>query len=68
VLVRFGHVADAYRDGKRFIVRVDEKLTCVSGTRIGDSRLRRIVLTGWRDFSKLGVAKPILNQAENFPR
>jgi hypothetical protein len=26
--------------------------------------LRRIGLTGWRDFAKLGVAKPILNQAE----
>jgi hypothetical protein len=30
--------------------------------------LRRIGLTRWRVFSKLGVAKPILNQAENFPR
>jgi hypothetical protein len=35
---------------------------------IGDSRLRRFGLTDWRVFSKLGVAKPILNQAENFPR
>ena len=44
-------IADAHRDdGKRFIVRADEKLTAFCGTRIGDSRLRRIGLTGWRDF------------------
>jgi len=32
--------------GKRFVVDADGKLTRVCGTRIGDSRLRRIGLTG----------------------
>src|SRR4029453_17129032 len=51
-------VADAHRDdGKRFVVRVDEKLTRVSGIGIGDSRLRRIGLTGWRDFFQTRVVK-----------
>jgi hypothetical protein len=32
-------VADAHRDdGRRFVVRADEKQTGFSGTRIGDSR------------------------------
>jgi hypothetical protein len=40
-------IADAHRDdGKRFIVRADEKLTAFFGTRIGDSRLRQLCLTG----------------------
>jgi hypothetical protein len=39
-------IADAHRDnGKRFVVRADEKLNRVSGTRIGDSHLRQIALT-----------------------
>jgi hypothetical protein len=43
-------IADAHRDyGKRFVVRADEKLTAFM-ERIGDSRLRRIGLTGSQDF------------------
>ena len=30
-------IVDAHRDGKRFVVRADEKLTAFSGTRIGDA-------------------------------
>jgi hypothetical protein len=46
-------VADAHRgDGKRFVVRADEKLTAFSGTQICDLRLRRFYLTGRRDFFK----------------
>jgi len=42
--------ADAHRDdGKRFVVRADEKLNCFSGTRIGGAGLRTIVLTSRRD-------------------
>jgi hypothetical protein len=53
-------IADAHRgDGKRFVVDGDEKLNCVSGTRIGDSRSRRFHLTSREIFSKLGVAKRI---------
>jgi len=43
-------IADAHGYGKRFVVRAEEKLTAFS--RIGDSRSRRIGLTGWRDFSQ----------------
>jgi hypothetical protein len=32
-------IVDTHRDGKRFVVRADEKLTGVSGTGIGDSCL-----------------------------
>ena len=34
---------------KAFVVLEDEKLTCVSGTRIGDARLRQVVLTSRRN-------------------
>jgi hypothetical protein len=44
------------------------KLQSLSKARWVWGRVWRILLTGWRVFSKLGVAKPILNQAENFPR
>jgi hypothetical protein len=53
-------VADAHRDdGNRFVVRADEKLTGVSGTGIGDSRLWRLCLTSRWDSFKLCVAKRI---------
>jgi hypothetical protein len=46
-------IADAHRgDGKRFVVRADEKLNGFSGTRICDLRLRRIASTSWRDSSE----------------
>jgi len=34
------YVADAHRDGKRFVVRADEKLNRVCGTRFGGSERR----------------------------
>jgi hypothetical protein len=49
-------------------VRAGEKLTAVLELESAIRACREFVLAGWRDFSKLGVAKPILNQAENFPR
>jgi len=53
--VHYSFVADVYRDdGKRFVVRADEKLTAFYG-----NLKRRIGLTRRRDFSKLGVAKRI---------
>ncbi|PYJ92864.1 MAG: hypothetical protein DME62_11035 [Verrucomicrobia bacterium] len=46
-------VADAHRgDGKRFLVRADEKLKAFVETRSGDPRLQRIVLTNWCNFSQ----------------
>ena len=48
-------IADAHRDdGKRFVVRADEKLT---GLWNWNRRfaLEAIVLTSWRDFPKLGI-------------
>jgi hypothetical protein len=39
-------ITDAHRDdGKRFVVRADEKLTAFLELEIGDSRLPRIGLT-----------------------
>ena len=49
-------IADAHRDdGKRFIVRADEKLTAFVELEVGDSRWWRIVLTGRRRFITLGA-------------
>ena len=42
-----------------FVVRADEKLTAFLELETSDSRLLRIGLTRWRDFSKLGVATRI---------
>ena len=54
-------IADAHRDdGKRFVVHADEKLTAFIGTRICDSRERRIALTSSQDFLQTRVAKRIL--------
>jgi len=53
-------IADAHRgDGKRFVVRTDEKLTAFMELESANSGLRGIVLTAHRDFSKLGVAKRV---------
>jgi hypothetical protein len=48
-------------------VRADQKLPALIEL---ESAVRacQIALTGWGDFSKLGVATRILNQAEDFPR
>jgi NAD(P)H-nitrite reductase large subunit len=44
-------IVDAHRDnGKRCVVRADEILNCVFGTRSRDSRLGRIILTNWHNF------------------
>jgi len=49
-------IADAHRDhGKRFIVHAGEKLSAFLELECY-LWLRQIVLTGWRVFSKLGVA------------
>jgi hypothetical protein len=45
-------------------VRFDKKLRVYRG--IGDLHLRRIGLTGWRRFAKLGVTQADLNQARTF--
>ena len=45
-------IVDAHRDGKRFVVHADEKLTAFLGLEAGDLRLRLIVSTSWRDFSE----------------
>jgi len=45
-------IADAHRDdGKRFVVRADEKLTAFMELE-SVIRLRRIASTSWRDFSQ----------------
>jgi hypothetical protein len=55
-----GSVADAHRDdGKRFIVRADEKLTAFVELEAAIRQLPGACLTTGRDFSKLGVAKRI---------
>jgi hypothetical protein len=44
-------IADAHRDnGKRYVVRADEKLTAFLELESTIPRLRRIGLTGWQDF------------------
>jgi hypothetical protein len=44
-------IVDAHRgNGKRFVVRAEEKLDSVFGAGICSSGLRQIDLTGWRDF------------------
>jgi hypothetical protein len=53
-------IADAHRDdGKRFVVHADEKLTAFIELELAIRACGRIVLTGCRGFSKLGVAKRI---------
>jgi hypothetical protein len=53
-------IADAHRgDGKRFVVRADEKLTAFVELEFAIRAGRRIGLTDRRDFSKLGVVKRI---------
>jgi hypothetical protein len=42
-------VAAGREDAGRFIVNSDQELPAFSRTRIVDSCLRRIALTGWRD-------------------
>ena len=45
-------IADAHRDdGKRFVVRADEKLTAFLELGSGNSRFRRIVLDAQAGFS-----------------
>ena len=47
--------ADAHRDdGKRFVMRADEKLTAFVGSGVGDSRPRLFALTGRRNFLQTG--------------
>jgi len=47
-------IADAHRDdGKRYVVRADEKLTAALEFESVSSRLRRIASTTWWDFLKL---------------
>ena len=53
-------IADAHRDdGKRFVVRADEKLTAFVELESAIRQLAGTCLTTGRDFSKLGVAKRI---------
>jgi hypothetical protein len=53
-------IADAHRgDGKRFIVRSNEKLTAFLELEAAIRQLPGACLTTGRDFSKLGVAKRI---------
>src|SRR4029450_13596161 len=60
-------IADAHRgDGKRFVVRADDMLTTFSGTRISNPTLRRIGLTGWRDFFKTRRVKRICIRRRTF--
>ena len=41
-------IVDARRgDGKRFVVRADEKLTAFIELEAGDARLQRTFLTSW---------------------
>jgi hypothetical protein len=62
-------VADAHRDnGKRFVVRADEKATAFLELERAIWRLRRIFLTIGRDFSQTQRHLTDLNQAEDFPR
>jgi hypothetical protein len=46
-------------DGKRFVVRADEMLTAFVELEAAIRVRGDFVLTGWRNFSKLGVAKRI---------
>jgi hypothetical protein len=57
-------IADAHRDGKRFIVRADEKLDCVCGTRIGRCSLAANFLDKLVRFFQTRRRYSDLNQAE----
>lgn len=47
-------LADAYRHGKRFIVRADEKLSAFLEVQSAIHEFRgKLLLTGWHGFSKL---------------
>jgi hypothetical protein len=48
-------VADAHRGDESVSLCVRRKVDCLRHTRIDGSRLRRIGLTAWRGFSRLGV-------------
>jgi hypothetical protein len=51
-------IADAHRDDrKRYVCACRQKADRISGTGIGDPRMRRIGLTSWEIFSKLDAAK-----------
>jgi hypothetical protein len=50
---------DTHRDGKRFVVRADEKLTAFLELELELRSNREFDLTRWPDFSKLGGAKRI---------
>jgi hypothetical protein len=61
--------ADAHRDdGRRFIVRADEKLTAFVELESAIRVYGQDCGTNGEVFSKLGVAKTDVNQAEDFPR
>jgi len=50
-------IADAHRgDGKRYVVRAEELLTAFIELESAIRACGEFVLTGWRDFSTLGVA------------
>ena len=62
-------IADAHRDdGKRFVVRADEKLTAFVELESAIRGCGVSGLTSWRDFSRLGVAKRIRIRRRTFPR
>ena len=60
-------IADAHRgDGKRFVVHADENLTAFLELESAISACGELSWQAGEIFAKLGVATPILNQAENF--
>jgi hypothetical protein len=52
-------IADAHRGGKRYVVHAEEKLTAFMELESAICACGELWLTGWRDFSKLGIVKPI---------
>jgi hypothetical protein len=53
-------IAEAHRDdGRRFVMRADEKFTAFVELKSAIRVCAEFVLTGWPDFSRLGVVKRI---------
>jgi hypothetical protein len=49
-------IADAHRgDGKRFVVRTDERLTAFVELRVVARGSQFLALTSWRGFPKIGI-------------
>jgi hypothetical protein len=52
-------IVDAHRGGRGHVVHPEERLTAFMELESAICACGELWLTGWRDFSKLGIVKPI---------